>query len=40
MDIETDRAINNKFELKRKMGQGVCKTYLVYGVGDFGDISE
>jgi hypothetical protein len=40
VNIGTDRAMNNRFELKRKMGQGVWKTDLVYGVGEFGDTSE
>jgi hypothetical protein len=33
VDIETDRSMNNRFELKRKMGQGLWKTDFVFEFG-------
>jgi hypothetical protein len=40
-NIGTDRAMNNRYELKRKMvAWGLEKQILVYVVGEFGDISE
>lgn len=32
MDIETDRAMNNKFELKEKCGKGFAKQILPMGL--------